>query len=405
MRTTDYSLGLVQRARRALLTIPVVMAVALAVTALSSYRAIGEAFSAWTADQGTAVFETVREQTSGGSPSVEALQRVLERYTERGLRCLATLVPEPRRLVLAGRCATPVAVLEHALRTGTAEEWEDLGARVRLIRGQPRVLIELEPIQSRELQASASRTLGIGVVASLVLIATAVAYGRIALRAERQQEQSERDRQLAALGKMSAVLAHEIRNPLAAMKGHAQLLAEALPTTTREHDKAERVVSEAVRLEKLSSELLGFVRSQRIERITADPAMVLRKAAAAVGDQRVDFDLTGAPARWSMDVDKMQQVLRNVVRNALQASGDEGRVEASVVAQGDDLVFVVRDFGDGIAEDEMQQIFEPFFTTRVRGTGLGLAVARRIVELHGGEISASNHPDGGAVFRVAISEG
>ncbi len=402
MRTPDHNFGLVRRARRALLIIPVVMAVAVIATVLASWWTIRQASEVLTHDQAAAVFQAVRAGASGSVADVALLQEVLDQHAAAGLRCLATLGPGEHRLVIAGSCSTPVAALERALRLGEIAVGGERGSRVRMVEGMPRILIELEPVRARQLRISAVRGLAIGGAAALALIAAAILCGRIVLRAERQQEQSERDRQLAVLGKMSAVLAHEIRNPLAAMKGHAQLLAEALPTTTREHDKAERVVSEAVRLEKLSGELLSFVRSQQVDRVAADPAAVLRKAANTIDDQRVELDLEDAPASWSMDVDKMQQVLRNLLRNALQASGDGGRARAAVHVAGDRLVFTVRDFGDGIEEGEADRIFEPFYTTRVRGTGLGLAVARRIVELHGGEISTTNHPAGGAVFRVAI---
>jgi two-component system sensor histidine kinase HydH len=98
----------------------------------------------------------------------------------------------------------------------------------------------------------------------------------------------------------------------------------------------------------------------------------------------------------------MEQVLINLLRNALQASPDGAEVDFTVAEERRALSFEVRDRGEGIVEAEAEQIFEPFQTNRVRGTGLGLAVAKRIVEGHGGRISASNHPDGGAVFRVLL---
>jgi two-component system sensor histidine kinase HydH len=201
------------------------------------------------------------------------------------------------------------------------------------------------------------------------------------------------------------VLAHEIRNPLASLKGHAQLLAEALPEGEPHHVKAERVVTEAQRLEVLTTTLLEFVRTGTIHRTACPPADILRDAARDVSPDRIDIADDEAPATWSVDGGRMHQVLANVLRNAVQASPDGARVTAHVRAERDTLVYEVRDRGKGIDEGADAAIFEPFHTGRVHGTGLGLAVAKRVVELHGGSISAANHADGGAVFRMSIPRG
>jgi signal transduction histidine kinase len=98
----------------------------------------------------------------------------------------------------------------------------------------------------------------------------------------------------------------------------------------------------------------------------------------------------------------MRQVLSNVVRNAVQATPEPARVDLSVQLRGARLVFAVRDRGEGIEPGDEEKLFEPFFTRRVQGTGLGLAVARRIVEGHGGTIQARTHPEGGAVFTIEL---
>jgi two-component system sensor histidine kinase HydH len=95
-------------------------------------------------------------------------------------------------------------------------------------------------------------------------------------------------------------------------------------------------------------------------------------------------------------------VLINLLDNALAVTPDDRKVRASVLEDGRDLVFSVRDHGPGVPESERVRIFEPFHTTKVRGTGLGLAVARRIVELHGGSIEVDDAPGGGALFRVRL---
>ncbi len=262
--------------------------------------------------------------------------------------------------------------------------------------------------------------------AVLILILGALLFHRLSHRAERLEEHLERDRRLAALGEMAAVLAHEIRNPLASIKGHAQLLAEALPVDSREGKKADRVVRETLRLERLIQDLLAFVRSKKIERTDADPASVLRLAAEQVdtalpGTALFVIDVERSPASWSLDAGLLQLALVNLLRNGAQAvkearlessaaglvpidpdDGSAPLVQASISVDDDHLVYTVRDTGRGLPAQGIETLFEPFHTGRLQGTGLGLAVARQIVDLHGGTIEASNHPDGGAVFTLRL---
>jgi two-component system sensor histidine kinase HydH len=212
---------------------------------------------------------------------------------------------------------------------------------------------------------------------------------------------------LASLGQMSAVLAHEIRNPLASLKGNAQLLEKLVAQNKDSNDKtagkaaskAERVVSEASRLELLINDLLDFARSGELHRRDEDPGKLLQDCAEAFGSRSIEVDVKGAPKAWSLDPARMRQVLNNLLQNAVQASD---RVQASVSSRGGRLHFVVRDHGDGIAESSSDSLFEPFHTKKTQGTGLGLAVAKRLVELHGGTISARNANGGGAEFCVDI---
>ncbi len=163
--------------------------------------------------------------------------------------------------------------------------------------------------------------------------------------------QSER---LAALGTMSAVLAHEIKNPLAALKGNAQLLLEGLEEGTRQRAQADRVVRASARLQGLVDNLLDFVRSGALERVDLDPAEVLR-AAAEDASPRAQLDLDAAPASWSLDGVRLRQVLENLLRNAEQAS--PGEVAAAARVDQDRLIFTVSDRGPGIPEGDMELIF------------------------------------------------
>ncbi len=264
-------------------------------------------------------------------------------------------------------------------------------------------VVEFEPLAA-PLVRGAFRSLVFAGVGALLLTAAALVFWRASLGHERTRRRLEEQKRLAVLGEMSAVLAHEIRNPLASLKGNAQLLAEKVPEGTRERGRADRVVREAERLEALTSDLLDFARSGPMQMAPTDPAQVLRHAAEDVGGG-IDLAVAGAPSSWMMDGSRVRQALTNLIGNARQSAPAPRGPIASVTRDGGTLVFEVRDFGPGLPEGADDRIFEPFFTTRTNGTGLGLAVVRRIAEMHGGAVSAGNHPQGGAIFRMSFPAG
>jgi len=156
-----------------------------------------------------------------------------------------------------------------------------------------------------------------------------------------------------------------------------------------------------VRLEKLTNDLLKFVRTGELQRAPTDPAALVREAAASVPGEVV-VDTGAAPGVWSLDPGRMREVVVNLVDNAIAAGPP---VHATVRASGGRLVIEVADRGPGIPEEDRERIFEPFFTGKTQGTGLGLAVVRRVIEQHGGTIAVLANPGGGALFRAEIPEG
>jgi two-component system sensor histidine kinase HydH len=267
--------------------------------------------------------------------------------------------------------------------------------------GPRRLLIEFEPIQARQIEGLAQRTLWVAVIALPAFLGGALLLLHLVRQREQLLQRLEHERRLAALGEMTAVIAHEIRNPLASLKGHAQLLARSLADDAR-HAKAERVVREAVRLQELSSDLLDYARSGALEPRPVDPRIVLQDSAEAVDPERIVLHTEGAPDRWRLDPARMRQALGNLLRNAIQASPEGAQVDASVFADAGRLVFEVRDRGPGIAAGDEERIFEPFYTSKARGTGLGLSLVERIVKQHGGTVGAGSCPEGGAVLRITL---
>jgi two-component system sensor histidine kinase HydH len=258
-----------------------------------------------------------------------------------------------------------------------------------------------QPRLVEQVDRAANATLAAGILGAVGLLL----LGALALRLLRRNEEAlrrlEQERRLAGLGTMSAVVAHELRNPLAALKGHAQLLVESLEPHPREKAQAERVVEAAWRLERLSASLLELARTGDLSREDAAPAALVRAAVAPLDGARLRLDDTRSPPRWSLDPLRFQQVVTNLVENALQSTAD-GPVEVRVGEEAGRLVVEVRDRGPGVPEADRDRIFEPFVTTRAKGVGLGLAVARQIVALHQGSLVVLDAPGGGACFRLEI---
>jgi two-component system sensor histidine kinase HydH len=163
-------------------------------------------------------------------------------------------------------------------------------------------------------------------------------------------------------------------------------------------------VAEAHRLEALTTDLLDFVRTGPLDLQPVRIEDLLQKIVAEGGGAEVILEASGAPESWLMDERRIDQVLHNLMRNAVEASPEGAPIEVRVARDGDALTMSFLDQGDGIPEESLDRIFEPFFTTRTRGTGLGLAVARRIVELHGGKLTARSRPEGGAEFHLTLEE-
>lgn len=264
----------------------------------------------------------------------------------------------------------------------------------------PRLVVEVDAPTASALEARASATLAVGLLSAMLAVLSAVALQRATRGRERALAEAARARHLSALGEMSAVLAHEIKNPLASLKGHAQLMEESFTEGTKEHAKAERIVREATRIERLTDDLLAFVRSGAIARAPIDPRSIVRSALE--GTSGVTVDDARAPQTVEADGERLRGALENLVRNAVQASPAPGSVEVSVAADAAHLVVAVRDRGAGIPPGDEARIFEPFHTTRTHGTGLGLAIARRVAEAHGGTLVAASREGGGAELTLRI---
>ena len=415
--------------RVGLLLLPVVMGVALVGGAWSDRQRTYEASELLVRGQADWFLRSAAQsfRTSEGPPDAAALGELLEELEGDGLRYVALLESDGSTSLEAG------SPFQRQLASGVGQPTPDgliqvtrTGPRVRVTampplrrfsrpnrpfrapridarRGRLLLAMEFEPTMADRLRSDADRAFALSVATALVLTLIAGALWYQLRRRELQARALEREHRLAELGEMSAVLAHEMRNPLASLKGHAQLLLEKLPQDTREAKKAERIVFEATRLEHLSTTLLDFVRSGTVEQQPSDVIALIRQAVDQVGTERVQLTLPGAPlSPVALDPLRMHQVLVNLLENAIQASSESQPVEVVARQTTRTLTLEVRDHGSGLKPGEEAKIFEAFHTSKTHGTGLGLAIARRIVELHGGALTARNHAQGGAVFTIEL---
>lgn len=217
---------------------------------------------------------------------------------------------------------------------------------------------------------------------------------------------------LAALGQLAAAIAHEVRNALGIIRSAAQGLNEGLPAGDADAQRAcSFITAEIDRLGSVVSSLLSFARPPRLApRAVAvdalfDQALLLARQDLDAKDIRVVRAGASSLPDVSADSDLIVQVLLGLLANAADVVPRGGEVRLGARADGDGLVEIdVADSGPGVPEELRGRIFEPFFTTRDKGTGLGLAVARQIVEAHAGRIEVAERPGGGALFRIALPE-
>ena len=214
---------------------------------------------------------------------------------------------------------------------------------------------------------------------------------------------------LAALGQLAAAVAHEVRSPLAVIRSAAQGLAESLPAQNAEAQRAYAfITAEIDRLGSVVNSLLAFARPLRVEPAPVsvhelfDRALLLAHDELAAKALRVRREEAVALPAVRADSDLICQVLLGLLANAAEAAPRGGEVGLAAAAVDGTVEVAVADSGPGVPPDLRTRIFEPFFTTRPRGTGLGLAVARQIVEAHGGRIDVGDRPGGGACFTIRL---
>lgn len=214
---------------------------------------------------------------------------------------------------------------------------------------------------------------------------------------------------LAALGQLSAGLAHELRNPLGTMKASAEMLAKNLGTGNAvAREMADFISSEVDRTNSLVTRFLDFARPLALRLEPTDITQVVDRAIAQVERHQPAFDVSiyknySPDIRpFPLDGELMERVIYNLVLNAAQASPSRGAITVKTRQLDDTAEIAIIDRGSGIELKHLENIFNPFFTTKRGGVGLGLAIVSKIVDEHGGRITVESEAGHGSVFRVYL---
>jgi signal transduction histidine kinase len=221
------------------------------------------------------------------------------------------------------------------------------------------------------------------------------------------EQAARRSDRLAALGQLSAGLAHELRNPLGTIKASAELLQRNVSAENEvSREMAGFIASEVDRTNSLVTRFLQFARPLKLRRDNADLTQTLDRAIAQVVREAkgaaVYKNYAPEIAPFPFDAELMERVFYNLILNAVQASPPGGAVSVKTRAAGDAVEIAVIDRGVGIDPAQRDSIFNPFFTTKPEGVGLGLAIVFKIVEEHGGKITVESELGKGTVFHVLL---
>ena len=227
------------------------------------------------------------------------------------------------------------------------------------------------------------------------------------------EDQLRASQKLSALGQLAASLAHEIKNPLGAIRGAVEILRDDYPPDHPKQEFITILIKESDRLAATVDEVLRFSRN-RVEEEGSRPraklAEIIDQVATLLGNRlrkkaiRLEQAIDKDSGQVLLDADRMSQVCINLLLNAVEAVPGGGRIRISADAGASDLRMTVEDSGPGVAPELREQIFQPFYSTRSDGTGLGLAISSRIIESCGGRISVGDSPLGGACFTIQLPE-
>ena len=227
-------------------------------------------------------------------------------------------------------------------------------------------------------------------------------------------EEVARHKRLAALGKLSAGIAHEIRNPLSSIRGLAQFVYNSFSKTDERKEDLNTIIQEVDRLNKLVVQVLDFAKLKKPNLTRFSLNNLIRKITELfkieIKDKQIKFNLKLSPniSQIQADEDQIKQILMNVIINAIQAIPKKGEIEIKTEKaslRGEPAIkLIIEDSGIGITEKDFNQIFDPFFSTKEKGSGLGLSIVYKLVEAHQGEIKVESKEGKGTKFVIFLPQ-
>jgi PAS domain S-box-containing protein len=234
-------------------------------------------------------------------------------------------------------------------------------------------------------------------------------YQYMAIRYEiterkRQEEQLREQAALTRLGEMAAVVAHEVKNPIAGIRGALQVIASRMAPELRDRSVIGEIIARLDALNGIVQDLLLYARPRAPKREAVDVRSLIESTAELLRRDpqlaAVTLSITGRPDPLPGDPEQLRIVFQNLLMNAAQAMGGAGTIDVHLSADRQGCRISIRDHGPGMPAEVREKAFDAFFTTKHRGTGLGLPIARRVVEAHGGDIDIAPAEGGGT--RVSI---
>jgi signal transduction histidine kinase len=226
---------------------------------------------------------------------------------------------------------------------------------------------------------------------------------------ELHNREMERAGHLASMGELAAGLAHEIRNPIAGIKGALEVINQRTEPSSPEKEIFTEMLHQTDRIYNIVQDLLSYARPREVHLKPADPWECIQRAVnlaqSQTQDKNIQFDFKRSKdvIRILCDENKIQEVVLNLLINSIAAIEQEGEISIDLSQKSDRwLEIAIRDNGKGVKAEHLAQVFNPFFTTRRRGTGLGLSICKKIIEAHKGSIDVKSEEGKGTVFTIRL---
>jgi len=271
--------------------------------------------------------------------------------------------------------------------------------------------------REKELAQPNGNTIPIGFSTSLVRDEAGTILGALEVfndltEVKRLEAEVQRVQTLAALGEMAATVAHEIRNPLGGIAGYAGMLERDLDSDDPNRRLVQKITEGVGRLNRIVVSLLNYTRPLRLNVHPVNLVELLEETTAFFAidiersreDIRIERDFPDGDLICRIDPEQLQQVILNLLQNAMQAMPDGGAIAVGLRVEENQGVLSIGDTGIGMADEVREKLFTPFFTTKEDGTGLGLVTSKKIIDAHNGQIRVDSEPGRGTQFSISLPQ-